>query len=157
MRIADYLPIGAIMPNLPADSKLEALQLMVRAMDKLMYLSDVGVAERDILSREAKMTTGIGHGIAVPHARSEAAKGLQAVLARHAAGLDWAALDGRPVHFIVMVLSHPDSPGPHLQFLAAIARLLNDPPVQHALMQAETARQIHQIVCPPKRKGLFRP
>lgn len=156
MKIAQYLPADAIIPDLSAGNKLEALQSMVHAMAELRYVSDAVIAERDVLCREARMTTGIGHGIAVPHARSEAADGLRAVLARHVTGLDWAALDGRPVHFIVLVLSEPDCPGPHLQFLAAIARLLNDPPVQQALMLAQTARRMHEILSPPKRKGLFR-
>ncbi|MCU0612465.1 MAG: PTS sugar transporter subunit IIA [Candidatus Eisenbacteria bacterium] len=157
MKIAQYLPEEAIIPTLTVSNKLEALRHMLRAMNALGYLSDPAQAEHDLLTREARMTTGIGHGIAVPHARTASVTALHAVLARHADGLDWAALDGRPVHFILLALSPSDAPGPHLQFVASMARLMHDGEVYASLLAAPTARRMHGIVSPPKRKGLFRP
>ncbi len=155
MKIAQFLPPEAIIPSLTASNKLQALDLMISAMHELGYISDPEVARHDVLLREAKMTTGIGRGIAVPHARTKAAKGLHALLARHPEGLDWAALDGQPVHFIVLALSPPDAPGPHLQFVASIARLLHDDHVLDALMTAHTARRMYEILNPPKKRRLF--
>lgn len=155
MKISPYLPVEAIVPDLQAVNKLEALQRLVGLMASLGYVTDPQLAERDILLREAKMTTGIGHGIAVPHARSPAATGLHSVLARHPQGLDWAALDGKPVRFILLTLSPPDSPGPHLQFVAAMARLLHDEDVYRRLMEAHSAQEMRDILC-PRKKGFFR-
>jgi mannitol/fructose-specific phosphotransferase system IIA component (Ntr-type) len=113
---------------------------------------DLGHAVKDILSREAKMTTGIGHGIAVPHARTRAASKLRVIFARHHRGIDWGAVDGKPVHFIVLLVSPPDQPGPHLQFLAAVARLLQDEAIQAKLMEVKTAKGILDTLCPPHRR-----
>lgn len=156
MKITQYLSADAVLADLPAASKYEALRHMLGVMHRLGYLTDVEHAERDVLTREAKMTTGIGHGIAVPHARTAAARGLHALLARRRDGLDWAALDGRPVHLIVLTLSPPDAPGPQLQLVAAIARLLHDGQVYERLMNAKTARAMFEIISPPKKRGFFR-
>jgi fructose-specific phosphotransferase system IIA component len=148
VKISQYLPLEAIIPYIPADTKLAALQELTSAMVELGYLSEETDAVKDILSREAKMTTGIGHGIAVPHARTRAASKLRVLFARHPRGIDWGAVDGKPVHFIVLLVSPPDQPGPHLQFLAAVARLLQDERIQSQLLSVKTAKGILDTLCP---------
>jgi len=142
MKITQYLPLEAIIPRLGGKSKFDVLKEMVDAMLELGYISDASEAEREILSREAKMTTGIGHGIAVPHARTKTADKLRVVLARHPEGLDWGSVDGKPIHFAVLLVSPPEGHGPHLQFLAAIARLLSDEDTQRKLLAVHTAKGI---------------
>lgn len=152
MKISQYLPLEAVIPYIPADTKLAALQELARAMVELGYLTEETDAVKDILSREAKMTTGIGHGIAVPHARTRSANKLRVLFARHQLGIDWGAVDGKSVHFIVLLVSPPDQPGPHLQFLAAVARLLQDDGIQSKLMGVKTAKGILDTLCPPHRR-----
>ncbi len=148
MKITQYLPLEAIIPRLGGKSKLDVLKEMIDAMLELGYISDASEAESKILAREAKMTTGIGHGIAVPHARTETADKLRVVLARHPEGLDWGSVDGKPVHFVVLLVSPPDAHGPHLQFLAAIARLLSDEDTQKKLLKVSTAKGILDALSP---------
>jgi mannitol/fructose-specific phosphotransferase system IIA component (Ntr-type) len=152
VKISQYLPLEAIIPCVPVDTKLAALQELTSAMVELGYLAEDTGAVKDILAREAKMTTGIGHGIAVPHARTQAADRLRVVFARHLHGLDWGAVDGKPVHFIVLLVSPPDQPGPHLQFLAAVARLLQDEGIQSRLLDVKTAKGLLDTLCPPHRR-----
>ena len=146
MRIDQFLKLEGIIPNLLVSSKEEAVRELIRAMAELGYLCDEDQAESDIASREQKLTTGIGRGIAVPHARSNATDRLRVVFGRHKKGIDWGALDGAPVHFVVLMVSPPDAPGPHLQFLAEMVRLLNDEDIQERLLNASTARGIHRIL-----------
>jgi len=150
MRVDQFLKLEGIIPDLFVSSKDKAVHELIHAMAELGYLCDETQAETDIASREQKLTTGIGRGIAVPHARTTATDRLRVVFGRHKEGIDWGALDGAPVHFIVLMVSPPDAPGPHLQFLAEMVRLLNAEDIQEKLLNASTARGILRILTPKK-------
>jgi len=150
MRVDQILKLEGIIPDLLVSTKEEAVRELIHAMAELGYLCDEEQAESDIASREQKLTTGIGRGIAVPHARTHATDRLRVVFARHKEGVDWGSLDGSPVHFVVLMVSPPDAPGPHLQFLAEMVRLLNDENIQEKILNATTARGILRILTPKK-------
>jgi mannitol/fructose-specific phosphotransferase system IIA component (Ntr-type) len=95
--------------------------------------------------REDTMSTGIGFGIAIPHASCDAVKEVTACFARSKAGVDFESLDEKPVHYIVLFLVPKDQFQTHLRTLAAIAKFLNDPVVRGELASAPDAAAILQV------------
>jgi mannitol/fructose-specific phosphotransferase system IIA component (Ntr-type) len=88
------------------------------------------------------MSTGIGFGIAIPHASCDAVSEVVACFGRSNEGIDFESLDGKPVHFIVLFLVPKDQFQTHLRTLAAIAKFLNDPAVRKELGEATDAKSI---------------
>ncbi len=116
--------------------------LLAEMVDALVDDRLVPAAERDgvlaaVCAREAQMSTGMQFGIALPHGKHAAVSGLVTMIGLHPDGVDFDALDGMASRIFVMTLSPPETIGPHLQFLAAIGRLLGRPAIRQAVMDAE--------------------
>ncbi len=99
-----------------------------------------------ILVRENKMSTGMQHGIAIPHAKTDAVEDLVAALAIKKEGIDFDALDGKPSRIFILTVSPAKRTGPHIQFLAEISRKLNQPAIQEKLLLAQTKEDILQLL-----------
>jgi mannitol/fructose-specific phosphotransferase system IIA component (Ntr-type) len=95
-----------------------------------------------VLEREGKMSTGMQHGIAIPHGKSDAVTGLVAALGVHRRGVEFQSLDGKPTHIVVVTISPPDLPGPHVQFLAELGRLLADPSITERILKAKAPEEV---------------
>lgn len=106
--------------------------------------------ERDLVlesirQREQTMSTGIGFGIAIPHASSDRVEEVVAAFGRSSTGVEFESLDGQPVFFIVLFVVPKDQFQTHLRTLAAIAKFLNDKTVRDELGRAQNAGQILQV------------
>lgn len=140
MKLSDFVVREAILVDLQATSKEEAIREIVRS------LRDVGqVAEADfegvvraILGREELGSTGIGQGVAVPHTRHPTVGRLVGTVALSRHGVDFAALDGDPVNIFFLLISPPNQPGDHLRALENISRHLKDEKFVESLRQART-------------------
>ena len=108
MRSADWI-----------DSKL------VGVLAETGALTDRDAALDAVLKRESERTTGIGYGLAIPHGKSDGCPQLAMAAGKPAEPVDFQSLDGRPVTFVVLLVSPPDQTGPHIQALAKISRLMN--------------------------------
>lgn len=105
--------------------------------------------------REEQVSTGIGQGIAIPHAFSDDLEKVIAVFGKSTIGIDFEALDGAPVHFIVLFIVPRKGYQMHLQTLAAIAKMFTNVEVRRQLGLAETCEEILQILDPkPLRVGV---
>jgi mannitol/fructose-specific phosphotransferase system IIA component (Ntr-type) len=98
-----------------------------------------------IRQREETMSTGIGFGIAIPHASSSKVGEVVAAFGRSSVGIQFDALDGEPVFFIVLFVVPKDQFQTHLRTLAAIAKFLNDKTVREELTKAENVSTILQV------------
>lgn len=92
-----------------------------------------------VLKREAERTTGIGYGLAIPHGKSDGCEQLVIAAGKPAKPVDFQSLDGRPVTFVVLLVSPPDQTGPHIQALAKISRLMNMENFRTAVQSAADA------------------
>ncbi len=88
-------------------------------------------------AREEQVSTGIGHGVAIPHAYCDRLEEPVAVLGRSLEGIEFEACDNAPVHFVVLLLVPQDQPHLHLQTLASIAKLFSQGEVRKKLKEAE--------------------
>jgi PTS system fructose-specific IIA component/PTS system nitrogen regulatory IIA component len=99
-----------------------------------------------LLKREALGSTGIGRGIAVPHAKHESAQGLVAALGRSEKGIEFSALDGQPVYLVFLLLSSARAVGADLEALAGIAKLARDQHFRRSLRNARDSRELEAVL-----------
>ena len=123
---------------------------IVELIDLLVAQKKIDSANRDgilaaLKQREETMSTGIGFGIAIPHASSDAVTEVVAAFGRSAQGIEFDALDNAPVKFVVLFIVPKNQFQTHLRTLASIAKFLNDRSVRESLAQATTKEQILAI------------
>ena len=123
MTLLEILSGDSIIVDLKGNTKEEILGELEGAVDESKITDRQKVLEA-VLQREEIMSTGIGHGIAIPHGKSEFVKELGGVLGIKRDGVDFDSLDGRPTFIFFLLVSPMDVSGPHIKALARISRLL---------------------------------
>lgn len=125
MALADLLQQDAIIPALKVNSKKQLLQELAAKAAKI-----TGVPEREvfdvILQREKLGSTGVGHGIAIPHGKLGSITKITGVFARLESAVDFEALDDQPVDLVFLLLAPEGAGADHLKALSRIARVLRD-------------------------------
>ncbi|MDD4692017.1 MULTISPECIES: PTS fructose transporter subunit IIABC [Clostridia] len=146
MRIVDLLEVSSIGLGLCPGTKAEAIDLMVELMDRSGNLTDKAAYRQGVLNREAQGTTGVGGGIAIPHAKCSAVKrpGLSAMVVSQ--GVDYEALDGEPVQLFFMIAAPEGGEDVHLEALAQLSTLLMDEGFRQALLASETPEAFLQVI-----------
>jgi hypothetical protein len=144
MTLASLLSEDLIIPEMVATDRWRAIEEIVNRLveEGQLDASHKQDAIASLRHREETMSTGIGFGIAIPHASCDAVHDVTACFGRSKAGIDFESLDGKPVHFIVLFLVPKDQFQTHLRTLAAIAKFLNDPNVRAELGEATDARSV---------------
>ena len=146
MNISDILPPALIKVDLRAADKEEAFEEMVSLLVSAGRLRDRRAALDALREREAKMTTGIGNGLALPHGKTPAVTGLAVALALSRDGVEYDAMDGQLVHTIVMVLAEINNPGPHIEALAEVSRLFSLPGFGEKLRDCRTSAEVLELI-----------
>jgi mannitol/fructose-specific phosphotransferase system IIA component (Ntr-type) len=146
MRLRDLLDEASVKIGLEALDKEECFEEMVDILIRAKRISDRGAALQTILRREAAATTGIGKGVAIPHGKHESIPKLMCAVGISEDGIEFDALDGKPVHMVVLLLASIDEPGPHLQALAEISRLVNTPGFCRKALAAGTASELLDVI-----------
>jgi len=142
------IPIDRIL----LDSSTQSKRALISEIAGLLPAMDPDQVLELIMAREQLGSTGIGHGVAIPHGRmADLAKPVIAV-ARHTQGIDFDAIDGNLVHIVVMLLVPDDDSGHHLELLAKLARLLQNQVVRHAILQAGSAEDISALFADEEEK-----
>ena len=147
MTLASLLSENQIIPEMVATDRWQAIEEIVT---RLVEEGKLDVSHRDeaissLRHREETMSTGIGFGIAIPHASCDAVPQVTACFGRSKVGIDFESLDSKPVHFIVLFLVPKEQFQTHLRTLAAIAKFLNDPAVRADLAAAPDAVSILRV------------
>ncbi|OHE64109.1 MAG: sodium:proton exchanger [Treponema sp. GWC1_61_84] len=132
--------------DLKGDDKEAIISELVTLLEKAGKIDDVTQAIEDVLQRERVMSTGMQHGIALPHAKSETVKELCVAIGLKREGADFESLDGEPSKLFIMVLSPKKASGPHIQFLAAIGSVLKDEGTRALVLEAETRDEVVRLL-----------
>ncbi|MDN7240799.1 fructose-specific PTS transporter subunit EIIC [Planococcus sp. N028] len=138
MKITQLLTEDTILLDLQSTSKQAVLTELIGQLDRAGKLSDKNQFENDILAREAQSTTGIGDGIAIPHAKSAAVKSPAIAFGRSNAGIDYQALDGQPSHLFFMIAASEGANDAHLEALSRLATFLMDDKFRTDIMAANS-------------------
>lgn len=142
MDIKELLIKDAMIMDLQAVTKEAAIDEMVQKMYDAGRISDIDVYKEGILKRESQTSTGLGDGIAMPHAKNSSVKEATVLFAKSQKGVDYEALDGQPTYLFFMIAAPEGANDTHLQALAALSRLLIDPDFVIKLKAAETPDQV---------------
>jgi PTS system nitrogen regulatory IIA component len=145
MALADLLHQDAIIPALKVNSKKQLLQELAAKASRI-----TGVSERDvfdvILQRERLGSTGVGHGIAIPHGKLSSISSITGVFARLETPVDFEALDDQPVDLVFLLLAPEGAGADHLKALSRIARVLRDPELVAKLRATDSDTAIYTFL-----------
>lgn len=147
MKLASLLTPQQVILDLKGETCEEAISEIIEHLIFRDLLAEDMHDEiiRLLKEREQQISTGIGSGVAIPHAFSENVEKVTACFARSENGVDFEALDNAPVNFIILFVVPKKDYGLHLQTLAAIAKMFNNCEVRQQLQQAESVAEVLDI------------
>jgi mannitol/fructose-specific phosphotransferase system IIA component (Ntr-type) len=153
--LANLLSAEQIIPEMQAGERWQAIEEIIGRLVAASRISEEDMPSilAALKQREETMSTGIGFGIAIPHASSDCVTDVVAGFGRSKTGIEFDSLDNQPVHFIVLFIVPRDQFQTHLRTLAAIAKFLNDRTVRDELGSATNATEILQVFTNRSQRG----
>lgn len=145
MNLGTLLDLRAISPRVGGSSKRQVLSVIADIAARNFGLPQEQVLDA-LLEREAAGSTGVGHGVAVPHARIDGVDRLRAVFVRLEQPVPFEAVDDQPVDLLFALFAPKGASSEHLRALARVSRLLRQPEIREQLRQAKTAEAIHLLL-----------
>jgi mannitol/fructose-specific phosphotransferase system IIA component (Ntr-type) len=144
MNMCRLLEEENIIMELQSNTKEGIIEEMLDLLVRNGKVKDRDSALKAILDRERKMSTGMQHGIAIPHGKTDSLTGAKLVtaLGLKKTGVDFGALDAKPSTIFIMTLSPLNRTGPHIQFLAEMSQILNEPQKREAILKAVTSHEV---------------
>ncbi|WLR49325.1 fructose-specific PTS transporter subunit EIIC [Halobacillus litoralis] len=146
MKITDLLTKETIVLNMSASSKPEAIDELVGQLDRAGKLNDRDDFKQAIEAREQQSTTGIGEGIAIPHAKTSAVKDPAIAFGRSQDGLDYESLDGQPTNLFFMIAASEGANNTHLETLSRLSSFLMDNKFRQQLEEAKTEADVIEAI-----------
>ncbi len=148
MKLADFVCFDAIIPELKARTRDDAIAELVTVLDKAGKLGKNNCKKiiKAMVKRENQATTGMGKGIALPHVQHPAVKDVIAAIGQSSRGLDFTALDKQLVYSVILLVSPADNPDRHLQAMESVFRHLQSDRFRSFLRQSETVEQIKDLL-----------
>lgn len=145
MRITDLLKKEIMIMDMKAQDKALAIDEMVEQLEENQVVNDADTFKEAILNREAQTSTGLGDGIAMPHAKTNAVSEPAVLFAKSNQGVEYEALDGQPVYLFFMIAVPDGANDTHLQTLAALSKLLIDKDFVDQLKQVTAPEEVHAL------------
>ena len=146
MKITDLLKKDTVIIDLAATSKDAAIDEMAKKLHIAGRLNNFDGFKEAILKRESQSTTGIGEGIAIPHAKTDAVKTPSILFAKSAKGVDYESLDGQPAHLLFMIAASDGTNNEHLETLSRLSSLLMDTTLRENLLAAQSPEDVIRII-----------
>lgn len=146
MRLTDILQPECVKVPLEAQDKKAAIDELVDLLARCANLQQPEQLKQAVWQRELARTTGIGHGIAIPHGKSAGVDRLRMAIGLASKPLDFGAIDGQPVTLILLLVSPLDQTGPHIQALAKISRMLTEENFRAALKRAASSEDLYNHI-----------
>lgn len=146
LRISDFLKPDSIIMEIKSRKKIAAIKELVDHMVANKFVDDGEKFRNALAKRENLESTGIGDGIAIPHARTNAVRDLILAFARSPEGVDFSSIDGKPSHLIFLIASPDSKKSEYILALAKLSRLLRKKPVREQLRNANNPDEILNII-----------
>ena len=146
MNLKTVLTTDTINLHLKGSNKKEIINELLDTLVKIGKIQDRDVALNAIMDREEKMSTGMKHGIAIPHGKCAATSDLVACIGISENPVDFDSLDHQPCRIFIMTLSPVEKTGPHLQFLAEISLLFKSADKREEILKAKTPEEVLKIL-----------
>lgn len=146
MDLKHVLGRDSIALHLQGKNKEEIIDELLAVAMKSGKVRDLAAARRSVLEREGRMSTGMKHGIAIPHGKTDTVSDLVAVIGVSDKGVDFEALDQEACNIFILTLSPADKTGPHLQFLAEVSLLFKSDEKRVAISNAKKSEEVLKIL-----------
>ncbi|MCC7390219.1 MAG: PTS sugar transporter subunit IIA [Phycisphaerales bacterium] len=146
MNLLEILSSECVKAPLEATDKRGVIDELVGVLAAAGRVNDPGALREAVWTREQTRTTGIGHGLAIPHGKCAGMKSLAMAIGKPAQPLDFEAIDGQPVKLVVLLASPPDRTSDHIQALARVSRLMTMEDFREKIYAAETGVQIWELL-----------
>ncbi|WP_042273216.1 PTS fructose transporter subunit IIABC [[Clostridium] dakarense] len=152
MKITDLINKSCVKLDLPGESKLKTIDTMVDLMNNGNNLSNKEEYKEAILARENLSTTGIGEGVAIPHAKSKAVKKAALAAAVSKVGVDYESFDGSLSHLIFMIAAPEGANDTHLEVLSRLSTILMDEEFRNNLINASSVDEFIKLIDDKERE-----
>ncbi|WP_043526855.1 PTS IIA-like nitrogen regulatory protein PtsN [Litchfieldella xinjiangensis] len=146
MNLQAILPPERTLFDVPGGSKKRVLEFFSTFIAQNTPSLDSQEVFSRLIGRERLGSTGIGSGVAIPHARDPHCKAPLAGFLKLADAVDFDAVDGEPVDLVFVLLVPEEADDTHLALLGQVAGMMNDAEVRHRLRQSESQRELHEIL-----------
>ena len=146
MNLKTVLTPETVNLHLKGTSKEEIIDELLDMLVQAGKVKDKAVARACVLDRERKMSTGMKHGIAIPHGKTDSVSDLVACIGISDHPVDFDSLDQEPCRIFIMTLSPIDKTGPHLQFLAEVSLLFKSAEKRQEILNAPDKSEIIRIL-----------
>ncbi|MDF9761053.1 PTS system fructose-specific IIC component [Peribacillus simplex] len=146
MKITDLLKLDTIIINLQSATKQAVIDELSGKLAEADRLNDVEAFKAAILKREQQSTTGIGEGIAIPHAKTNAVRTPAICFGKSVNGVDYESLDGQPAHLFFMIAASEGANADHLETLSRLSSLLMDEKFRDRLISSSSGEEVLEII-----------
>ena len=145
-KISELLLNTSIILDLKAKEKVEAIKELAEVLIEQGFINETEEFFSAILRRENLESTGIGYGVAIPHARTKAVKNIVLAFGRSQAGVDFSSLDGKPSHLIFLIAAPEEKKSEYIITLARLSKILRSEEVRVKLNRAKNPEDILTII-----------
>ena len=146
MKLTELVSIDCIRAPLGATDKQGVINELVDMLADAGKVTDAPALKEAVWTREQTRTTGIGHGLAIPHGKSESMDRLAMAIGMPSEPLDFEAIDGNPVNLVFLLASPPDKTSDHIQALARVSRLMTLEDFREKIYAAQSPEQIFELL-----------
>jgi fructose-specific phosphotransferase system IIA component len=145
MKICEILQVSKIIPSLQGKEKTDVVNELVDLFKDDDRVKDLEELRNAVHEREKIMSTGVGKGFAIPHAKTNSVNEIVAAFGKLDEPIDFQALDEQPVNLVFLLVGKENLVGPHIKLLSRISRMMNKDEFRESLSKAKTAEEIYLL------------
>ena len=146
MKLSKFSEEHLINFNLTSKTKDDVIKELVELAAKSKLVKDKDLLLKDIITRENLVTTGVGYGVAFPHAKTKATRGIVIAFGRSDGGVEFEAMDKKPVHLFFLIAAPEDAIGAHLKVMAHLSFLMKSEKNREKLLTVKSPGELLQIL-----------
>jgi fructose-specific phosphotransferase system IIA component len=146
MKLSKFCAEDLISFDLKGKTKNEIIEELVNIASRSKLVKDKDEVLKAVLEREKLVTTGVGYGVAFPHAKTKAIKGIVIAFGRSKAGIDFDAMDKKPVHLFFLIAAPEDAIGAHLNVMARLSYLMKSEKNRDILMKISSPKELLELL-----------
>lgn len=145
MKICEILQVSKIIPSLQGKEKTDVINELVDLFKNDERIKELDEMRNAVHEREKIMSTGVGKGFAIPHAKTNSVNEIVAAFGKLDEPIDFQALDEQPVNLVFLLVGKENLVGPHIKLLSRISRMMNKDEFRESLSKAKTAVEIYSL------------
>ena len=146
MKLSKFSDENLIVFDLKANEKEGVIEELVELVNSSNMVTDKNTLLKDIKERENLVTTGIGYGVAFPHAKTKSVKGIVIAFGRSNEGIDFEAIDHKPVYLFFLIAAPEDAIGAHLNVMSRLSYLMKSEENRQKLMKATSQGEVLELI-----------